>query len=464
MSFAKLGLALGLWGAVLGVPLVQTSRTVVIDVNDRAPTFFAPDVARVHLGETVVFSLSHNHAAGAAHTVTAISGPELFDSGPIHWAYRWTPSQPGEYTYICTIHPYMKGIIAVDQPPSVEHAVTGEGGVWPPDVTPRPTPAVPGVGEVWVDLQWFEKPDKPDEPGAVAVIDAATWQITKVLPFGNNPHNLDASPDGRYVYQTSWHGDQVGVYDRQEDHWAKVLDVGSAPAHADVLPNGETLVTINAENNIAVLDPRTLDVSRRIRFQGTGPHGLSTDRSGSIGVAALTLSSLAGLFDPRSGEVFAELPTSRLPLAAYMTSDGAKAYVPGALGGSITVIDVPGRRVTKTIPDLGKVLIQVPFTPDDRYAVLASSGTGEVVILDAQRDEAIKRLTTHPGAHGVVYGHKLGGGWYAYVSHKFADIVSVIDMDTLELAGELKMPAPGGNGIHAIPNVWRDAGRKEIAR
>src|SRR5919198_259975 len=130
MQLSKLALAGGLWGAVLGVPLVQSSHTVVIDVNDRAPTFFAPDVARVHVGDTVVFSLSHNQ------------------------------------------------------------------------------------------------------------------------------HNLDASPDGRFVYQTSWHGDQVGVYDRQEDRWAKVLNVGSAPAHANVLPDGQALVTINGESNIAVLDPR----------------------------------------------------------------------------------------------------------------------------------------------------------------------------------------------------------------
>ena len=458
MQLSKLALAGGLWGSVLGIPLVQTSHTVVIDVNDRAPTFFAPDVARVHVGDTVVFSLSHKHSAGAAHTVTAISGPEgapLFDSGPIHWAYRWTPPQAGEYTYICAIHPYMKGIIAVDQDPSVAHTVTGEGGVWPPDVMPRPAPAVPGVGEVWVDVQWYEKPDKPEEPGAVAVIDSSTWQVTKVLPFGNNPHNLDSSPDNRFVYQTSWHGAQVGVYDRQEERWAKVLDVGSAPAHVAVLPDGQALVTINAESNIAVLDPQTFDVSRRIQFHGFGPHGLATDRAGTIGVSALTLSSLAGLFDPHTGQVLAELPASKLPLAAYMTSDGTKAYVPGALGGGITVIDVPGRRVAKTIPDVGKVLIQVPFTPDDRYAVQASSGTGEVVIVDGQRDEVIKRLKTHPGTHGVAYGYKQGGGWYAYVSHKFADIVTVIDMDTLEVAGEIKMPASGGNGIAAIPSAYK---------
>ncbi len=445
-----------LWGAVVGLPLIPATRTVVIDVGDRAPTFFLPDVTRVRAGDAVVFSLSHNHHTGAGHTVTSIAGPEAFDSGPIHWSYTWTPKVPGEYTYVCTVHPYMKGIIAVDQAPSVAHAIVGEGaknGVWPPDVMPLSAPVVPGVGEVWVDLQWYDKPDRPDEPGAIAVIDAATWQVTKMLPWGNNPHNLSESPDQRYVYQTSWHGNELGIYDRLQDRWAKTLNVGSAPAHVVSTPNGEVFVSANAENFVAVVDPRTHEVTRHITFQGLGAHGLWTDMDGTVGVVALTLSSQAGLFDPRTGEVLVELPASKLPLAANMTSDGRKAYVPGTLGGEITVIDVPGRRVAKTIAAVGSQLIQVPFTPDDSLAVQTSGGTSEVVIIDARRDEIVKRIETHAGSHGVTFGDKVGGGWYAYVTHKFADIVTVIDMDTLEVAGEIKVPAAGGNGIAALPRA-----------
>ena len=428
----------------------------MIDVGDRAPRFFTPDVLRVPADKSAVFSLGHNHGRGAGHTVTAVKGPELFDPGVFHWAYRWTPTQAGEYTYVCAVHPYMKGIIAVGQEPSAQQAVTGEGGGWPPNVTPAMgPPPTPGEGEIWIDLQWLEKSDRPAEPGAV-VVDAATWQVKQILPFGNNPHNLFVSPDGRYVYQTSWHGDEVGVYDQQEQRWAQVLPVGSAPAHVAVRPDGQAYVTVNAEDYLGVLDPRTFRVTRQIKFQHKGPHGIWMDRSGRWAVAALTVSDRAAIVDTTTDQVVAELRVGRLPPAASIKAAGTKAYVPAALGGSITVIDVPGRRVTKVLPDIGPLLIQVPFTPDDRYAVQAVTGTGEVVILDAQTDEVIKRRRTHAGAHGVTFGRKQGGGWYAYVSHKFADILSSIDMDTLELAGELKLPASGGNGIHAIPNVWRD--------
>lgn len=463
MNWIQSTLALAVWATVAGWPLWVASKTVVIEVRDRAPNFFNPDVVRVRAGDTVVFSLAHNHGDAAPHAVTAVAGPAPFHSGVVHWSYQWTPTKRGEYTYICSIHPYMKGIVAVDQVPSVPRAVTGEGGVWPPNVTPAlGPPAVPGEGEIWVDLQWLEKPDRPDEPGAVVVVDAATWRVTRILPFGNNPHNLFDSPDGRYVYQTSWHGNEVGIYDREQKKWVKTLRVGSAPAHVFVIPDGRAYVTLNAENFIAVLDPQSFTVKRRIQTAGRGPHGFWSDRSGRWAVAALTLADRAAIIDTATDQVVAELPVGRLPLAAAVNSAGTKAYIPSALDGTLTVIDVPGRRVAKVLRNIGPGLIQVPFTPDDRYAVQAvSGGKGEVVVLDAQKDEVIKRLPAHAGAHGVTYGRKRGGGWYAYVSHKFADILTVVDMDTLTVAGELKMPAPGGNGLHAIPNVWRETPGKE---
>jgi DNA-binding beta-propeller fold protein YncE/plastocyanin len=456
MNWLPWTLGLALWVVVAGGPFWMASKTMVVDVGDTAPRFFQPDVARVKLGDTVVFSLNHDHGAGAAHTVTSVAGPAPFDSGVVHWAYKWTPTETGEYTYVCAVHPYMKGVLAVDRDPSVKQAVNGEGGVWPPNVTPRVgPPAVPGVGEIWLDLQWLAKPDKPKEPGAVVVIDAATWQIKQTLPFGNNPHNLTDSPDGRYIYQSSWHGNELGIYDRQEDRWAKVMPIGSAPAHIATVPDGRAYVTLNAENFIAVVDPNTFEVQKHIELRGKGPHGIWVDRSGRWIVAALTLSGEAAIIDTTTDEVVAELPVGRLPLAASINGAGTKAYIPSALDGTITVIDVPSRTVTKVLRDVGAGLIQVPFTPDDRYAVQAVTGSGEIVIIDGQTDQIIKRLPDHLGAHGVTFGLKQGGGWYAYVSHKFADVLTIVDMDTLTVAGEMKMPAPGGNGIHAIPNVSR---------
>jgi plastocyanin len=81
MNWIRSTLALAVWATVAGWPLWVASKTVVIEVRDRAPNFFNPDVVRVRAGDTIVFSLAHNHGNAAPHAVTAVAGPAPFHSG-----------------------------------------------------------------------------------------------------------------------------------------------------------------------------------------------------------------------------------------------------------------------------------------------------------------------------------------------------------------------------------------------
>ena len=72
-------------------------------------TRYEPAVITVKKGETVTFV----NRDPFPHTVTAAG---KFDSRSIaanaQWTYR--ASQPGEYAYICTLHPNMKGTLKVE--------------------------------------------------------------------------------------------------------------------------------------------------------------------------------------------------------------------------------------------------------------------------------------------------------------------------------------------------------------
>jgi hypothetical protein len=50
-------------------------------------------------------------------------------------------------------------------------------------------------------------------------------------------------------------------------------------------------------------------------------------------------------------------------------------------------------------------------------------------VIDISKDEVIKVLPCDPGCHGVNWGAKKGGGYYAYVTSKFANVTSVVDPD-----------------------------------
>lgn len=84
---------------------------------------YAPKVLHVAKGTTVrwineeVFTYMGGEFSGI-HNVLAISGPELFASPMLGHAETWehTFTKVGEYEYICTPHPYMRGKIVVYDP------------------------------------------------------------------------------------------------------------------------------------------------------------------------------------------------------------------------------------------------------------------------------------------------------------------------------------------------------------
>jgi hypothetical protein len=52
-----------------------------------------------------------------------------------------------------------------------------------------------------------------------------------------------------------------------------------------------------------------------------------------------------------------------------------------------------------------------------------------VAIIDTSTNEVVALVPTPAGTHGVNWGMKLGGGYYAYVTNQHANVLTVIDPD-----------------------------------
>ncbi len=76
-----------------------------------------PNTATVDVGGVVIFSNTDN----AAHTFTAgtpSGGPtDEFDTSLliVDGSYEWTPVNAGEFPYFCMVHPWMQGLIIVQE-------------------------------------------------------------------------------------------------------------------------------------------------------------------------------------------------------------------------------------------------------------------------------------------------------------------------------------------------------------
>jgi nitrite reductase (NO-forming) len=75
-----------------------------------SPADYAPNVLMIPVGTTVTWT---NDDPGIVHTVTSVDG--RFDSGNMNAGdtFSYTFDTPGDFDYLCTPHPWMKGRISV---------------------------------------------------------------------------------------------------------------------------------------------------------------------------------------------------------------------------------------------------------------------------------------------------------------------------------------------------------------
>jgi len=178
-------------------------------------------------------------------------------------------------------------------------------------------------------------------------------------------------------------------------------------------------------------------------------------------------------------------------IASGMTPDSAKTYVTNFLDSTITVIFTATGSVLGTINLLanydpisgavtgpfGALPIQTPVSPNGKYMVTANVLSDTITIVDVATDTVVAMLPCPAGCHGVQFGAKQGGGYYAYVSSKFSNVLTVVDPDPdndgnasdaviagrVVLAGSPSTASDdvivgnagmGGQGVLAIPVVY----------
>jgi DNA-binding beta-propeller fold protein YncE/plastocyanin len=382
-------------------------------------------------------------------------------------------------------------------------------------------PLQSGVGEVWINTQ-FEKTAHKSKPGTATRVDAEDWTVERKVALPqinmNNPHNMWSDREQKIIYQTQWFDNLLTAFDRE----GKLLDnirIGDAPSHVMTNPKNDKLyVALSGEQGVAEIkfnkDNYKFEMQRIIPLQEaaqlpTHPHAhwITPDGNKMITPNHFTDDTTIIDFYPVREELNTEenekildpqiqsrTKTGKMPIATSITPDGQHAYVANLLSSSISVVDMETGELLHDIDLADKkefgdkiashaLPIQTPVSPDGQYVVTANTLSGNIAIIDTDTNEIVASLPCDPGCHGVNFGAKEGGGYYAYVSSKFSNRLIVVDGDPdndkdysdAAIAGSVlltgyydDMNKPmfatddkivqydgmGGQGVYAIPNVY----------
>jgi DNA-binding beta-propeller fold protein YncE len=321
-------------------------------------------------------------------------------------------------------------------------------------------PATPGVGQVWFDTQ-MEKYSGKTKSGAATMLNAETWTIDRKIAAPeinmNNPHNMWTDKNEKYLYQTEWFSNMLDVFDKSTGKLIRRIEVGPGPTHVMSRTDTDQLhVALGGGGAVMEVAPGGTRIDRRIPVGSPDElvaHPHAHWMSGNAKWMATPNVNLynASLVNIKKG-TFVHKPTGEFPIATGMDSAGTKTYMADFLGASISCFSNEGNacvaddgtKVANKSIDLwgdydpitgsggapfGGLGIQIAVAPDNSGVINANTLTSNLTILDPKTDKVVAWLPCHAGCHGVNFGAKKGGGYYAYVTSKFANVIEIIDID-----------------------------------
>ncbi|NOQ63502.1 MAG: hypothetical protein GQ582_03205, partial [Methyloprofundus sp.] len=346
----------------------------VVTIKDEDPWYDNMQL-EINVGETVKFV----NQGRTYHPVTQLEfvasrGDETqgSDSGLLgpNGVYYRTFEESGVYTFLCKIHPYMRGQVFVNEVAT------------PPSVTltsPKALPTVAGVGEVWVEAQFQDKASTSTtsrgQDGVIQVIDTSDWSIINEIEVGNNPHNIWFTANGTAAVITNWFDNYLTEIDATSKEVTENYIAGAAPAHITSDHAGDNFyVSIEGSNYVQMFKQRNMRLTSQIPVSGSGPHGIwyggSADNDTAIIMTSNSLDNTVSFIDPASKEEIITLDSGLYPLGAGVNAAGTRAYAGNCLEGSVSVYDLEATPIAlMTTLAIGGCPVQAPVSPDDRYVV-----------------------------------------------------------------------------------------------
>ena len=309
----------------------------------------------------------------------------------------------------------------------------------------------------------------------LSIVDPATLKVVGHAPVGEDPHEVAASWDGKTAY--------VSIYGGGRFHTLSVIDLIGQKALPDIDlgllggPHGldfagdKLWFTAEGAKVIGSYDPSSKKVDW---IMGTGQnrtHMIYVTKDQKQIYTTNVASGTVSIWDLKAQQMGPPPPRPGGPMppgvpgggpagppggpggAPHMewnqtvikagagdegfdvSPDGRELWAANAQEGTISVIDIAGKRVLLTIAANVTGANRLKFTPDGKMVLVSLLGSPDLVVLDAQTRMETKRVKIGSGAAGILMEPD---GSRAFVACTPDSYVAVIDLKTLEVVGKIE--------------------------
>jgi len=262
---------------------------------------------------------------------------------------------------------------------------------------------------------------------------AAGKQVATVPVDGVTGHEVAASPDGKTAY--------VPIYG----------DSGVGRPGTD-------------GTKISVIDLASRKVVHTIDFgHGVRPHCILYDRNSGMLYVTTELDKTISIIDPKTLKIVGAVPTGQEQSHMLaLTRDGSRGYTANVGPGTVSVLDMKGRKTLAIVP-ISKNTQRISISPDDSMVFTADQTKPQLAVIDT----ATNKVKTWVPLPAVGYGTApTPDGRWLLVALRTSKQVAVVDLKTMQVAKTIDVPdgpaevliAPGGKTAYVACN-----GKSQVA-
>jgi len=189
-----------------------------------------------------------------------------------------------------------------------------------------------------------------------------------------SPIALALSPDGSRLLVANQTGGTVALVDPKAGRVIREVATGDRPSGVAISADGKLGVVAHWFGyDLAILDLEADRVAILGRVEvGPEPRGLAIASDGRTAYVAVGVSNEVVRVDLADRKVTGRVAVGREPRGLALTPDGKRLVVANNRGQSLSVVDLGGFAVERTLAIESENLRQLAVSPDGRYAYVAA--------------------------------------------------------------------------------------------